>query len=340
MAQEPERLLERHEAFWNGEGETPLRRVTEHCPLGESGGIPLADGSRAADGKSITPESIDPRRFYGEDSGPKNAVSGDFIAAAGPPHLCWTEAIMGCPVRVEVGGPWAESVSGEWRDLERLKADERWLKKLDAFVDLLAERAGGSYPIVQPLMRGPVDMMASFVGHERMCLALMEEPETAVAFLDKCADIFIQTAARRLEHTPEFAGGYLSSYGIWAPGRVVRTQLDNATMLSPAVYRERVLEADRRVIEAFDYPLIHVHSGCLHIADVLLGVEALKVIQVSIDFPGGPLAAEVMPILQRIVRKKPLIVTGPVTEEELAALEKLEPRGRLFMQVQIVQNGA
>jgi len=67
------------------------------------------------------------------------------------------------------------------------------------------------------------------------------------------------------------------------------------------------------------------------------GGRALKVIQVSIDFPGGPLATEVMPILQKIVQKKPLVVTGPVTREELAALERLEPQGRLCMLVEIVQ---
>jgi hypothetical protein len=124
-AVELEQLLERHEAFWNGEGETALRRVTEHRPLSQSGGVPLAGGSRAEDGKLSTAESIDPSGFYRENSGPQDAVNGDFIVAAGPPHLCWTEAIMGCPVRVEIGGPWAEPTSGEWRDLKRLEADER-----------------------------------------------------------------------------------------------------------------------------------------------------------------------------------------------------------------------
>jgi hypothetical protein len=243
-------------------------------------------------------------------------------------------------VRVVTGGPWAEPFAADWRAPGRRAPDERWLAKLDAFVDLLAGRAGGRYPIVQPLMRGPVDMMASAVGHEETCLALMEEPAAAAAFLDVCADFFIRTARRRLERTPPFAGGYLSGYGIWAPGRVVRTQIDNATMLSPAVYRERVLAHDRRVIEAFDNPLIHLHSGCLHVADVLLEVEALKAVQVSIDYPGGPLAAEVLPILERIVRRKALIVTGPVTGEELASLEALAGLGSLCLRVSLVRSGA
>jgi len=337
---ELEGLLPRHEAFWRREKGTLLKRVTEHSPLGANRGIPLADGTRAAEGQFITPELIDPRRFYGEDGGSRSAVSGDFIAGAGPPHLCWTEAILGCPVRVVTGGPWAEPFFADWADLGGLAPDERWLEKLDGFVDFLSARAQGRYPVVQPLMRGPVDMMASAVGHERMCVALMEEPEPVKAFLEVCAGFFIRTAERRLERTPKFAGGYLSGYGIWAPGKVVRTQVDNATMLSPAVYGERVLRHDRRIIESFDFPLIHLHSGCLHVVDNLLEVEALKAVQVSIDYPGGPLAAKVQPILERIVRKKALIVTGPMTEAELGPLEALASQGSLCVHAQLVQDGA
>jgi len=330
------RLQERHEAFWRGEGDTPLKRVTTHVPLKKLGSIPLSNGRRAEEGQYITPDLIDPQQFFGTSNGQRQAVNGDFIRSAGPPHLCWTEAVLGCPIRVVTGGPWAESFDRDWTDIGRGCADERWLEKLDAFVDLLAARANGAYPIVQPLMRGPVDMMASAVGHEPMCMALMEAPEASEAFLDVCAELFIQTANRRLAHTPRFEGGYISSYGIWAPGTVVRTQLDNATMLSPQVYRERVLRYDCKVMEAFDFPLIHVHSGCLHIADELLQIEALKAIQVSLDYPGGPLAAEVLPIFERIIQKKPLIVTGPLTRAELDDLEALSPPGRLCLQVQIV----
>ena len=330
------RLQERHEAFWRGEGVAPLKRVTTHVPLKELRSIPLADGSRAEEGQYITPDLIDPERFFGASDGQRQAVSGDFVSGAGPSHLCWTEAVLGCPIRMVTGGPWAEPFDRDWTDIEGVRADERWLEKLDAFVDLLAARANGAYPVVQPLMRGPVDMMAAAVGHEPMCMALMEQPEASEAFLDVCAELFIQTANRRLAHTPRFFGGYVSGYGIWAPGTVVRTQLDNATMLSPQVYRERVLKYDRKVIETFEYPLIHVHSGCLHIADELLQIEALKAIQVSLDYPGGPLASEVLPIFERIIQKKPLIVTGPLTRAELEDLEALSPPGRLCLQVQIV----
>jgi hypothetical protein len=329
-------LCTRHAAFWNGEGEAPLRQVTAHTPLRSLSAMPLADGSQLAEGQVLLPGLIDPVRFYNTHVKPKELINGDFITSVGPPHLCWTEAIMGCPIHVATGGPWAKPFIDDVQDVNRVTGDVAWLEKLDAFVDFLSARVDGQCPIVQPLMRGPLDMMASALGHEAMCLALITEPKASEAFLDRCADLFIEIANRRLAHTPVFQGGYLSSYGIWAPGPVVRTQVDNGTMLSPKVYRERARSADQKVIEAFDYSLIHMHSGCLHLSDVLLEIDALKVIQVSIDYPGGPLAAEVMPIIERIMQKKPVIVTGPVSEAELGMLEALKPAGRMCFQVQLV----
>lgn len=342
MTEELKQQLERHAAFWKAEEKVLLKRVAEHRPLGSGGGrgILLANGERSQEGQEITPELIDPQLFYGEGGGPVNIVQGDFLAGGGPPGLCWTEAIVGCTVRIVTGGPWADPFTADWRKPAEVMADEGWLEKLDAFVDLQVERAAGKWPVVQPLMRGPIDMMASAMGHEEMCLALMEEPEAAGAFLNRCAEIFIQTANRRLDHTPPFEGGYLSGYGIWAPGTVVRTQVDNAAMVSGEVYREQVLPHDRKVIESYDFPLIHLHSVCMHVVDALLEVEALKAIQVSIDFPGGPLAEEIMPTLEKVAGKKSLIVTGPVTEEELEALEGLANKGSICISVALVEAGS
>jgi len=342
MTEELKQLQGRHEAFWKAEEKVLLKRVSEHRPLGSGGGkgMPLANGERSQEGQEITPELIDPQLFYGDASGPANIVSGDFLAGAGLPGLCWTEAIVGCPVRIVTGGPWAEPFAADWRKPAEVMPDERWLEKLDGFVDLQVELAVGRWPITQPLMRGPIDMMASALGHEEMCLALVEEPEAAGDFLARCAEIFIEAANRRLAHTPPFEGGYLSGYGIWAPGTVVRTQIDNAAMLSPKVYREQVLPHDRKVIESFDFPLIHLHSVCMHVVDALLEVEALKAIQVSVDFPGGPLAEEIMPTLEKVAGKKSLIVTGPVTESELEGLVGLADKGSICISVALVKAGS
>jgi hypothetical protein len=332
---ELERLLERHKAFWRGEGEKPLVMVSPYTPLAASEGIPLADGSRTKDGQYITPEIIDPHRFYEGDGDPVSPINGDFIVGTTPPGMCWTEAMVGCPIRVVTGGVWAESFFDDWERIGDLAMDERWLEKLVEFTEFLVQRAEGRYPIGHPLFRGPIDMMAAALGHEEICLAFIERPADAEAFLSICADIFIRAAETRLNLLPQFYGGYLSDFGLWAPGTVLRTQVDNGVLFSPKIYGRQILPQDRRVIERFEYPLIHLHSGCLHIIDHLLEVEALKAIQVSIDYPGGPLATEIMPILGKILQRKSLIVTGPVTERELQELLSLSPPGGLCVQVQV-----
>jgi hypothetical protein len=328
-------LLSRHEAFWCRQGQAPLMSVSTHRPLEERGGIPLADGTKSEDGCLVTPELLEPARFHGETS-ISDVVRGDFLAGEEPPGLCWTEAAFGCPVRIVTGGPWAEPCVEDWRDERPLEPDGAWIDKLETFVEYLVERADGRYPVTQPLFRGPVDMMFAGLGHEEACMAVKTAPGVSDRILAACTELFIRMARTRLAVTPPFEGGYLSSYGIWAPGTVVRTQVDNASMLSPETYRERVLPFDRKVFEAFDITLIHLHSCCLHIIDDLVREDALDCIQVSIDYPGGPLAAEVMSQLQQILEHKPLIVTGPVYRSELTELQRLQPAGGLCLQVQVV----
>ncbi|HJN30242.1 MAG TPA: hypothetical protein QF604_20245 [Candidatus Latescibacteria bacterium] len=263
-------------------------------------------------------------------------IRGDFMAGQGPPGMCWTEAAFGCPVRIVTGGPWAEPFAEDWRDTSLPAPDQDWIDKLGAFVEYLVEGADGRYAITQPLLRGPVDMMFAGLGHEEACMAVKTAPVVSDRILEQCADLFNHMATTRLAATPRFEDGYLSSYGIWAPGSVVRTQVDNASMLSPETYRERVLPFDRKVFEAFDFALIHLHSCCLHIVEDLVQEQDLNCIQVSIDYPSGPLAADVMPNLQRILAHKPLIVTGPVYQSELDQLQDLRPAGGLCLQVQVV----
>ena len=328
------RLLKRHAGFWEMEATgRPLMSVTPYQPMQRprKRGRFLWGGRTIEEGERITPDMVDIRHFVGGEL--DSVVDGDFIRGAGLPGLCWTEALLGCPVRMGTGGVWAEHFLDDWPDLKSLRAeqglrdDNPWLEKFREGTRMLVERAKGRYPIVHPLMRGPVDMMASALGHDRMALAFLDYPEEAQALLNHCADLFIGLAETHLSLAPPFHGGY-TSYGIWAPGPVIRTQLDNSVLLSPELYRKCFLPCDARIFRRFEYVVIHVHSACLHIADHLLAQEELNAIQVSIDFPGGPLAEEVLPVLERIHERKPLILTGPVTDDALRLLlDRLSPAG-------------
>jgi hypothetical protein len=315
------RVIERHKAFWEMEEvEKPLMNLGRYSQPTSS--------SPPEEAVYITPGEIDAQRYVGD--GPTSAVSGDFMHGATPPGFCWMEAIMGCRILLNVGSVWSEPFLDDWKDLEDIRPsdDNPWLAKLLEITQLLAEKAKGRYPIVQPLFRGPIDMAAAVLGDEQTCFAVYDSPNEFRRLLEICTDTFIEVAKARLALSPPFYGGYLSGYSIWAPGTEVRTQADNSALISPSMYKKFLLPCDERIFDSFDYPLIHLHSGNLHVADVLLEAEKLKAIQVSLDYPAGPSFEESFPILKRINERKPLIINGPVTEKELnQLLETLSPRG-------------
>ena len=330
-SKELHKLLSRHAGFWRKEkAARPLMRVSDFRPL-KKGGSDWHALQSLPEGRLINPVEIPGQSLVGAK--PAVVLDGDFIGGAKVTGLCWTEAMIGCPIRMGAGGPWAQNYLVDKREIKaRLAAgkpgdDSPWLAIFRDATRLTCRHAAGSYPIDQPLMRGPLDMMASALGHERMVTSFFDNPQEAGALLDLCADIFINLVNVHFGLVPPFESGYLS-YGIWAPGPVVRTQLDNAVLLSPRLYRQHFLPRDRRVFAAFDRVVIHVHSGALHIAESLIEQPELDAVQVSLDFPGGPRVAEVMRILKIVNERKPLILTGPVTDSELSLLlENLDPDG-------------
>jgi hypothetical protein len=274
---------------------------------------------------------------------PESLIDQGLLCGLQLPGVCWTEALLGCPVRMETGGAWAERFLLDRSDVTHLldrgndPANDLWIAAFRRSVRNLAEQAAGRFPLVQPLMRGPLDMMASALGHEQTVELFVDEPDLAERLLDMCADLFIDLAGEFLSLAPRFVEGGVT-FGLWTAGHPVRTQLDNAVLLSPNLYARRCLPHDRRVFESFDPVVLHVHSGCLHIVDYLLGEESLDAIQVSIDHPGGPLTAEILPVLRRIAERKPLIVTGPATAAEHDQLLSLPPGG-VSLDLQLIADG-
>lgn len=331
-----ERVLQRHRAFWAMEDvDTPLLSVGRYSPLQPRQPITLADGSQAKEGDLLLPESMDSHRFVGQQPDSFDTVSGDFIRSRAPYDVCWTEAISGCPIRWKAGHVWADPFIEDLSDIGGLlvAADDPWLAKLLEITRLLVAQAGGAYPISQPLMRGPVDIASSAMGDEPFCWAMVDEPERFRRLLDLSTDIFITIARAWRDATPPFQGGYCV-YGLWTPGTTIRTQADNAALMSPQLYREFLLPCDARICEAFEYPLIHTHSGVLHImADSLVDLDILRAVQVSLDYPAPPSVEELLPFLKQVNAHKPLIITGAVTQSELDMLmESLSLKG-LCLQV-------
>ena len=230
-----EGILARHRDFWSGKGllvrTRPYVPVVNVCvPLAGEG---TAVGDVYLEPHMLNPEDFLPQRFAtreNRDEGESLPMDGDVFKIQGPFKIPWTEAIMGCPVKLlpESGASWAEKFLEDLSDLEsfRLQPNNSWLGKLVDFTRCLADHAAGRYFVTHATMRGPVDMADAMLGTERLCFMLMDEPKRVRKLLEICTEAFIETARAPWAVIPATRGGHVCRYGIWAPGQVTRTQAD------------------------------------------------------------------------------------------------------------------
>jgi hypothetical protein len=151
-----------------------------------------------------------------------------------------------------------------------------------------------------------------------MCLSIYDRPHALRSFLEESTDLFIEILHALLARFAPVAGGYVSPFGIWAPGTVVRTQCDASAILSPRHYAEEFLPYDVLISESVDYSIIHLHSSSLHTVAALLEVERPQAIQVTLETGTSvpPLTA-LVPIFRKILEVKPLLIEGQLTEAEV-----------------------
>ncbi len=327
--------LARHRAFW--------RRADADRPLFGcwQGGYFLLEGlesvlaSGRLEASQLTPDVL--WKLHEAWSRRHVAGLGDLLPTATPfLGIPWLEAIVGCPVvaSLESGSIWAEPFSETLPDpaslVERaLAVDNPWLAKLMECVRTLGERLEGRLPFGTPIMRGPTDLLASVLGGSPMVYAFAEEPDRVRAVMAALADIWIEVARRQLALAPAFHGGYGCYRGVWAPGELVTAQEDSSALLSPALYRDQVLPADRRIFGSFGHTLMHNHSASLGITiDEVLGSPTLAGFELTVDPAPGPSVSELIPAMRRIQSRLPLVLMGSLGEADLRlVLEELAPAG-------------
>ena len=326
-------LLKRHADWWRRKAS--LLTVVPGAPLGDLW-LPLADGTLATDDMDLTPNLLDADRLAGEPQQPGPLqLWGDRFRVADPyGRVPWVEAVLGAPIRATIrgGSMRTRAFIHQWDEWEHAAThrDEGWLNLLARLTELLAERSGGRYAVVQPTMRGPSDLAEAVLGPELMCLSLYDHPDSLRRFLDEATETFIEMLRVLLARIPKVEGGTVSPFGIWAPGTVVRTQCDASAFLAPKHYARWFLPYDARICESVDYSFIHLHSCSLHTVDALLEVERPHAIQVTLEArPKAPSLEEMLPIFRRILEAKPLLLEGKLTEDEVRWLQDRLPSGGL-----------
>ena len=328
-------LLRRHEAFWRHEGAgEPLVRM-----------IPRRERT-LFENTAVTPEMIDVEALtpqVGKRDLRKHLVQGDLFHGECPfSRIPWMEALIGCQIRAGADeAMWPVPALGpafEGRESIVPADDNPWLIKLLALTQALVDSNDGSYLVTHTLQRGPADMLSALLGDSRMGLAFFDNPEEVRQVLMRTADAFVKVARAQYALIPSFHGGFsVWAYGLWAPGSAVRFQSDSSSQLSPRMYQEFVLPADRVITRSFDHSLIDLHSaGTLHLHPVLMKEPDLNGISITMDrYANAPGVQELLPTFETVLAEKSLMVTGELTREEVDLLVRSLPTGNLAISAHV-----
>jgi hypothetical protein len=295
------------------------------------------------DGTYLTPDMIIPEDFLDEQE--KLLVEGesmddDILRGASASHgaIYWTDATLGCKMKVLPGTIVAEEKFLSWEEAEKIAFDKNspWFKKYLDFTAALVKRAAGRYPVSPSAVNGPIDYVVDLRGHEQTVIDLMLEPERAVPLLEKMAAFFVDVTKELWNHIPLFHGGYYDAmYNLWAPESIIRFQEDALAVLSPDLYEKYLKPVDSRVTANFGSAFMHLHATSMIALDQILDIPTIRCLEINNDV-GGPPVSWLAPYLQKVQKaKKPLLIRGSFTPEEMRMLmDCLEPAG-LYLYIMI-----
>jgi hypothetical protein len=301
--------LGRHQAFWERAEDGSLLRSEGVFAASLPVHLPQADGTVITHAERLTADLVDPVAMIAEverwSAGTPDphllahwqAVAslglGDALPFSQPFFkIPWLEAMLGCPITMTEGHIWVERHPGGAEAVLQQGAGLQgnpWLELYCEFLRQLGERLGDRFPVTaNTLLRGPSDLAAAVLGVREACVAWLDQPKMMARLMRVCTDVHlavIEAGYKLLEPYPDgpAEGGYVSGWGIWAPGPVVRTQADHATLLSPDMYERQILPFDREIIRAGPHCIFHIHNPGLHLAPALLEVDELDVIEVVVD---------------------------------------------------------
>ena len=348
-----EDLIELHKSWWRLDNERPLLNVayrerfpwmwmqSDHINGME---LVLQNDSFAEDG-ALYPEMISAENLHSTP-----ITKGDMFLPITPyGKIPWIEAICGVTpqVSIKANSIWAGFGQGIWpddwwsKDI-KVEINKDWLNLLGDITKYCVKKFYGPFVIAQTsIMRGPIDVMAALVGDKNVITGMYKHPKETHRLLKKLTDIIITVMKAQNDVIPSFKGGYVNVWGIWAPGTVTRHQEDGVAYLSPKLYKEFIQPYDRKICQAFDYTAIHFHSAHHIHGEAVTDIRELGALQFSLEPPPyGPSLSEWIPILKRLIVKKPLILQAwYLTREQIdRLLDELPPQG-LYLETHVHEAG-
>jgi 5-methyltetrahydrofolate--homocysteine methyltransferase len=285
--------------------------------------------------RPLTPADFSPEALANDSEAlfaRHEACGGDFLWAGtafwGVP---WLEAALGCPLYADnaAGSIHSEppaALAGPG-DLPEFDPANPWMTLMAQCFSALEERSGGRWPIGTTRMRGVSDLLAALYGNQSFVMAMLERPAEVAAVCERLTDFWIACARFQLDRIPLFHGGVGSFYySMWCPEGAVWHQEDAVALLSPDLFERFIAPCARRIASSVPHCVMHLHSTGFLPVDAYLDMEFLA-IELHRD-EGGPTAEDLRETHLRILDRKPLLIWGPLTEEDRRCIfNRLPPQG-------------
>ena len=319
-----DQALERWRAFWNQEIiKRPCVAVTapkegvpvRHMPAGQI--PPETDFDRHLD---QVEEAMACRVYRGEAIPYFQPSFGpDQVAAFVGARLDWSKNSAETSWSV----PFVES----WKDVLPLKlgvGNDSWSRMIE-----LCQKAGargeGKFLVGMLDLHSNLDWLAAIRGPDRLCMDLLDVPDLIQQAMRNVRQLYHET------YEALYTAGNMQGRGTcgWLPyyceGRFATTQCDFSCLLSPAQFREFVLEALAEECESLDHSVYHYDGAtCLQHFDAITGISRLDSIQWT-PTAGGPPMMDWLDLLKRF-QSTGKSVFVPCSADELKVYHReLEP---------------
>jgi len=333
--------IDRYRAFWNlAETRRPLIGFTL------VGWFPFQEfaACRAWQSKRyLSPEMIDIEAFVADHVRmlrEGEIMDDDLIRGACPGQVAipWLPGMLGAPMRILPENVLGEERTLSWAEAHQLRLDREnlWFLKYVELGRALVRASNGAFPVSHSAELGPTDLHALVRGHTQSLIDLADDPEDSSRLLWRMGEIFRDVTEEFWKHLPLFHGGYFDAqYSLWSPGPIIRMQEDATAVYSPALYRRFVQPVDRMLAARFASSFIHLHSTSMFLLDAILEIGEIQCFEINNDV-AGPSLQKMVPYFERVqAAKKPLLIRGSFTPEELRLLMgSLSPRG-LFLNIMV-----
>ena len=329
---DPQKALERMEAWWNREIlDRPTIQV--YAPKLQEQRIPYPVKQHA----NLRDRWMDVE--YQVECANANCANTYYAGEAMPTYMPnlgpeLLTAAYGAPMQFMESTSWTEPILKDWADLPGLTMDphNEYVQAMLDMTKLALETGKEKYLVGHTDIHPGGDLAASLRDGEQFAMDLATQPELAQALMDHIKDAFFVFFALQARLFKEAGQTVQTS---WLPlcteGKYYIPSNDFSCMISNKMFEQYFLTEIIRETEFLDRSIYHLDGpGALRHLDTLLEIPSLGGIQ-WVYGAGNEPSTNWIDVLKRIQAKKKNIHMDIATADLDILMENLRPEGVMFI---------